>query len=191
MRFETIAIRVGQDPDPATGSVIVPIYATSTFRRQRVDQEEGYEYSRVANPTRAAAEQCLAALEGGKYCLLFASGMAAESAVIGLLKPGEHVVCIRDVYGGTMSLLRLAEGHGIHHTYVDATRLEEVERAIRPETRLLWLESPTNPPVMSHSSLTPEERAARGVTDNLVRLSVGLEHIDDLRDDLEQALAKV
>lgn len=146
MHFETKAIHAGQPPDPTTGSVIVPIYATSTFVRSHLDQQEGYEYSRVSNPTRAAAEACLASLEGARYCLLFASGMAAETAVLGLLQPGDHVVCPRDVYGGTVSLFsRVAPTRGIHVSYVDALNLESVAEAIRPNTRMLWLESPTNP----------------------------------------------
>ncbi len=146
MHFETKAIHIGQPPDPTTGSVIVPIYATSTFVRSHLDQQEGYEYSRVSNPTRAAAEACLASLEGARYCLLFASGMAAETAVLGLLQPGDHVVCTRDVYGGTVSLFtRLAPARGIRVSYVDASNPQAVAEAFQPNTRLLWLESPTNP----------------------------------------------
>jgi cystathionine beta-lyase/cystathionine gamma-synthase len=146
MRFETIAIREGQEPDSATGAVIMPIYATATFRIEGLDHKGKYEYSRVANPTRAAAEQCLAVLEGAKYGFLFASGMAAENAVIGLLKPGDHVVCIRDVYGGTMGMMnKIAKPRQITCTYVDCNNLEAVEAAFQPNTRILWLESPSNP----------------------------------------------
>ncbi|MDW8052074.1 MAG: PLP-dependent aspartate aminotransferase family protein [Armatimonadota bacterium] len=147
MRFETRAIHVGQDPDPATGAVVVPIYATSNFVRASIEgPEEGYTYSRLANPTRAAAEKCLAALENAKYALLFASGMAAEVAVLGLLRPGDHVVCTRDVYGGTVSMWKkLAPARGISVSYANMLDLNAVADAIQPNTRMLWLESPTNP----------------------------------------------
>lgn len=146
MHFETRAIREGQAPDPATGAIITPIYAATNFQRQSIDQRDGYAYSRVSNPTRAAAEQCLASLENGKYGLLFASGMAAEVALLGLLRPGDHVVCTRDVYGGTISMWKhLAPQRGISVSYADMRSLEAVENAIQPNTRMLWLESPTNP----------------------------------------------
>jgi len=146
MHFETRAIREGQEPDPATGAIITPIYATTNFQRRSIDQQEGYAYSRVSNPTRAAAERCLASLENGKYALLFASGMAAEVALLGLLRPGDHVVCTRDVYGGTISMWKhLAPQRGISVSYADMRSLEAVENALQPNTRMLWLESPTNP----------------------------------------------
>jgi len=146
MHFETRAIRVGQEPDPATGAIITPIYATTNFQRESIDQQDGYTYSRVSNPTRAAAEQCLASLENGKYGLLFASGMAAEVALLGLLRPGDHVVCTRDVYGGTISMWKhLAPQRGISVSYADMRDLNAVEDAIQPNTRMLWLETPTNP----------------------------------------------
>ncbi|GIV04964.1 MAG: cystathionine beta-lyase [Fimbriimonadales bacterium] len=146
MHFETRAIREGQEPDPTTGAIITPIYATTNFQRRSIDQQEGYSYSRVSNPTRAAAERCLASLENGKYALLFASGMAAEVALLGLLRPGDHVVCTQDVYGGTISMWKhLAPQRGIRVSYADMRSLEAVENALQPNTRLLWLESPTNP----------------------------------------------
>ncbi len=146
MHFETRAIRVGQEPDPATGAIITPIYATTNFQRNSIEQQDGFSYSRVSNPTRAAAEQCLASLENGKYGLLFASGMAAEVALLGLLRPGDHVVCTRDVYGGTISMWKhLAPQRGIRVSYADMRCLDAVEEAIQPNTRMLWLESPTNP----------------------------------------------
>lgn len=147
LRFETRAIRAGQPPCPATGAIVPPIYAATNYQFESLDREGGgYEYSRVQNPTRKAAEECLASLEGANHAFLFASGMAAESAVFGLLSSGDHVVCIRDVYGGTISLLKmLQKHHGIETTYVDCAQISEVEAAFRPNTRLLWLESPTNP----------------------------------------------
>src|SRR5438552_6507891 len=106
MRFETKAIHVGQDPDPAYGAVTVPIYQTSTFAQEAVGKHRGYDYARTGNPTRAALEQCIAALEGGAHGLAFASGMAAEAAIMQLLKPGDHTVATDDLYGGTYRLFR-------------------------------------------------------------------------------------
>ncbi|MFN4033964.1 MAG: trans-sulfuration enzyme family protein [Fimbriimonadales bacterium] len=146
MHFETRAIRVGQEPDPTTGAIITPIYATTNFQRNSIEQQNGFSYSRVSNPTRAAAEQCLASLENARYALLFASGMAAEVALLGLLRPGDHVVCTRDVYGGTISMWKhLAPQRDICVSYADMRCLDAVEAAIQPNTRMLWLESPTNP----------------------------------------------
>ncbi len=146
MRFETLSIHAGQSPDPTTGAVMTPIYQTSTYAQNSVGTHRGYEYSRTGNPTRAALEACLAALEGGAYGLAFASGMAATDAVLRTLKPGEHVVAGSDVYGGTYRLFeRLLRPYGLDFTYVDASDLQEVRDALQPETRLVWLESPTNP----------------------------------------------
>lgn len=146
MQFETAAIHSGQPPDPTTGSVIVPIYATSNFVRSHIDQSNGYEYSRVSNLTRTAGETCLAPLEKGRYALLFSSGTAAETAGLGLLRPGDHLICTRDVYGGTVLLMnQIASQRGIQVSYVDALGPQRVADAVRPNTRMLWLESPTNP----------------------------------------------
>ncbi len=171
MHFETRAIRVGQDPDPTTGSVIVPIYATTNFERPSVDSQEGYEYSRVSNPTRHAAEQCLASLENGKYCLLFASGMAAETAVLGLLRPSDHLICTHDVYGGTLSLMKhIAPQRGIEVSYVDMRSPDCLRDAFRPNTRLVWFESPTNPLTYVHDIPTlaqiVHQQGALSVIDN-------------------------
>lgn len=144
--FETRAIHAGQPPDPSTGSVIVPIYQTSTYVQEGVGITKGYEYSRTGNPTRAALEECIASLEGGKHGLAFASGMAAITTLLLQLKPGDHVVMADDVYGGTYRLLdRVMSQYGIEYTLTDMTRIENVERSIRPETRMLWVETPTNP----------------------------------------------
>ena len=146
MKFETRAIHAGQDPDPATGAVMTPIYQTSTFAQQGVGRHRGYEYARTGNPTRTALETCLAALEGGRHSLAFASGMAATDTVLRLLAPGDHVVAGRDVYGGTYRLFeRMLKTFGLEFTYVDTTQLTEIESALRPNTRLLWLETPSNP----------------------------------------------
>jgi cystathionine beta-lyase/cystathionine gamma-synthase len=144
--FATRAIHVGQDPDPATGAVIVPIYQTSTYAQSEVGVHKGFDYSRTANPTRAALEACLASLDNGRYGLAFASGMAAEDTVLHLFETGDHVVACDDVYGGTFRLFhRVLERAGLRFTFVDATRIENVEAALEDRTKLIWLESPTNP----------------------------------------------
>src|SRR5438876_8286532 len=118
--FETRAIHVGQEPDPATGSVVVPIYQTSTYAQEGLGQHKGYEYSRTGNPTRTALEKCVASLEEGKYGLAFASGMAAEATIMYLFAPGDHVLCSDDVYGGTYRLFeRVLAPYGLQFSYVD------------------------------------------------------------------------
>lgn len=144
--FSTRAIHAGQPPDPATGAVTVPIYQTSTFAQQGVGKHRGYEYARTGNPTRTALEQCIAALEGGAHGLAFASGMAAESTIMHLLKPGDHTVAMDDLYGGTYRLFRrVLEPMGLAFSFVDGANLPSVERALTERTRMVWIESPTNP----------------------------------------------
>jgi cystathionine beta-lyase/cystathionine gamma-synthase len=144
--FETRAIHVGQAPDPTTGAVIVPIYQTSTFAQQEVGEHKGYDYSRTNNPTRAALEQCLASLEGAEYGLAFASGMGAITTLMFLLKSGDHIVASDDVYGGTFRLFhRVLEDYGLEFSFVDMTDATVTARAVRPKTRMLWIETPTNP----------------------------------------------
>ena len=144
--FATRAIHAGQSPEPSTGAVNVPIYATSTYVQPEFGRNLGYEYSRVSNPTRTALEQNLAALEGGSSAHVFASGMAAIQAVVSRYSSGDHVVCGSNVYGGTPRLFnQVFTRFGLRFTYVDTRRLEAVERAFEPGTRLLFLETPTNP----------------------------------------------
>jgi cystathionine beta-lyase/cystathionine gamma-synthase len=144
--FSTRAIHAGQKPDPATGAVVVPIYQTSTFAQDAVGKHRGYEYARTGNPTRAALEQCIASLEGGAHGLAFASGMAAEAAVMQLLKPGDHTVAVDDLYGGTYRLFRrVLEPMGLSFSFVDGADLAAVEKSLTERTRMVWLESPTNP----------------------------------------------
>jgi cystathionine gamma-synthase len=145
--FETLAIHAGQDPDPHTGAVVVPIYQTSTFAQDAVGRHRGYEYSRSGNPTRAALEACLAALEDGSRGLAFASGLAAEDCILrALCRPGDHVVIPHDAYGGTFRLFaRVLDAWGLRYTPVALGDADAVSRAMRPETRLLWCETPTNP----------------------------------------------
>jgi cystathionine beta-lyase/cystathionine gamma-synthase len=145
--FATRAIHAGQAPDPATGAVIVPIYQTSTFAQESVGVHKGYDYARSGNPTRTALETALAALEGGTHGICFASGLAAETTIaLALLKSGDHVLCGDDVYGGTYRLFkRVLEDKGIVTSFVDTSDTAKVAAALRPETRLIWLETPTNP----------------------------------------------
>ncbi len=144
--FETLAIHAGQPPDPATGAVMTPIYQTSTYAQEGVGKHKGYDYSRTANPTRTALEACLAALEGGEFGLAFSSGMAATDTVLRLLRPGDHVLAGNDVYGGTFRLFeRVLRAYGLDFTYVDTSDLNQVAHGLRRETRLVWLETPSNP----------------------------------------------
>jgi cystathionine gamma-synthase len=147
MRFETRAIHAGQEPEPAYGSVNVPIYQTSTYVQEAVGKHKGYDYARTGNPTRTALETALAALEEGYGGLCFASGMAAESTFLCLLKTGDHIVIADDVYGGTYRLVArvLAPAMGIQFDTVDLTDLDALKKAIRDETRVVWVETPTNP----------------------------------------------
>jgi cystathionine gamma-lyase len=146
-RFATRAVHAGQPPDPLTGALMVPIYQNSTYR-QRAPAEpiDGYEYARTKNPTRLALERNLASLEGGKHGLCFASGLAATNTVMNLLKSGDHVVAGDDLYGGTWRLFeKLYANFGVKFTYVDFCDLDAVKRAIRPETKFVFTETPTNP----------------------------------------------
>ena len=144
--FSTRAIHAGQEPDPTTGAVVVPIYQTSTYAQDAVGKHRGYEYSRTGNPTRAALETCIAALEGAAHGLAFASGMAAEAAVMQLLKPGDHTVAVDDLYGGTYRLFRrVLEPMGLSFSFADGSDLTAVEKSLTDRTRIVWVESPTNP----------------------------------------------
>lgn len=147
MKFETLAIHAGQEPDPQTGAVMTPIYQTSTYMQDGVGRpRNGYEYSRTQNPTRKALQDCLAALEGGGYGFAFASGLAATSAVMQLLSGGDHVLAGDDVYGGTFRQFeKVHRRFGLDFTYVDTTDPENVAEALTPATRIVWLETPTNP----------------------------------------------
>jgi cystathionine gamma-lyase/cystathionine beta-lyase/cystathionine gamma-lyase/homocysteine desulfhydrase len=144
--FATRAIHDGQEPDPLTGAVTVPIYATSTYVQQGIGEHKGYEYSRVSNPTRTRLEENLASLEGGVAAPVFASGMAAINAIASMLKSGDHVVCGNDLYGGTPRLFnQVLAGFGLEFSYVDTSDADNVERAIRKNTRMVYVETPTNP----------------------------------------------
>src|SRR5437660_3409377 len=144
--FSTLAIHAGQEADPATGATVVPIYATSTFTQEAPGRHKGYEYSRSGNPTRAALETCLAALEGGERGLAFASGLAATTAVLATLGPGAEVAAAADLYGGTFRLLeRVFKPWGLVARYTDDASPAGFARIITPSTKLVWIETPTNP----------------------------------------------
>jgi cystathionine gamma-lyase len=144
--FSTLAIHAGQDADPATGATVVPIYATSTYTQEAPGKHKGYEYSRSGNPTRQALETCLAALEGGERGLAFASGLAATTAVFSTLKPGDEVAAAADLYGGTYRLLeRVFKSWGLVARYTDDPQPAGFARIITPATKLVWIETPTNP----------------------------------------------
>ena len=144
--FSTRALHVGQGPDPETGAVVQPIHMATTYAQQGVGRHKGFEYSRTGNPTRNALEECLAALEGAKHCLAFASGLGAETTLMLLLNPGDHVVYMEDVYGGTFRLFdKVLKRFGMEFSAIDASDLDVVERSMTSRTRMLWLESPTNP----------------------------------------------
>ena len=146
MKFATRAIHVGQGADPTTGATIVPIYQTSTYTQDAIGVHKGYDYSRSINPTRVALEAQLASLEEGSFASAFSSGVASSSAVLNLLSPSDHVVVSDDLYGGTYRLFaRVFSRYGIDFSYIDMTDLDAVRAAMRPTTRLLWIETPTNP----------------------------------------------
>ncbi len=144
--FATRAVHAGQRPDPATGAIMPAVYLTSTYVQDAPGKHKGYEYSRTSNPTRDALEANLASLEGGRFGLAFASGLAAEHTVLHLLRTGDHIVAARDLYGGSDRLFPLVWHQlGVEVDFVDACRREEIEAAIRPTTRQLWIETPSNP----------------------------------------------
>ncbi|MDP3011105.1 MAG: cystathionine gamma-synthase [Candidatus Hydromicrobium sp.] len=146
MKFETKAIHSGQKPDAQTGAVIVPVYQTSTYQQEAIGKNKGYEYSRTGNPTRKALEDVLASLEDGRYGLAFASGVAATAAVFNLLKPGNHIVVGDDIYGGTYRLLeKIFKPWGLEISFINIDEINNFESSIRKNTKLIWIETPTNP----------------------------------------------
>jgi len=159
--FATRAIHAGQEPDPETGSVTVPIYPTSTYVQQELGKNKGYEYARVSNPTRTRLEENLAALEGGIASRVFASGMAAINAICTMYKSGDHVVCGNDLYGGVPRLFnQVLTNFGMQFTYVDTSDPKNVERALRKNTRMVYIETPTNP-LMSLSDIEAISKICR------------------------------
>jgi cystathionine gamma-synthase len=169
--FETRAIHAGQEPDAATGAVVPPITLATTFAQDAVGKHRGYEYARSANPTRDALETCVASLEGARHGLAFASGLAAEDAILRTLDPGDHVIIPTDAYGGTFRLVaRVHERHGIAWSAVDLHDAAALTTAWRDETRLVWIESPTNPALgivdIQQVAAIAHARDARVVVDN-------------------------
>lgn len=146
MRFGTKAIHAGVDPDPLTGAVMTPIYQTSTYAQEAPGVHKGYEYARTQNPTRDALQKNLAALENGKHGICFSSGLAAMDAILKLLSPGDEIISTNDLYGGSYRLMRrVYEKFGLKSTFVNMTNIKEVEKAISKNTKLIWIETPTNP----------------------------------------------
>jgi cystathionine gamma-lyase len=146
MKFDTLAIHAGQQPDPSTGAIMTPVYLTSTYVQDGPGEHKGYEYSRTKNPTRLALEGCLAALEGAKYGAAFASGCAAADMLMHLLEAGDHVICSDDVYGGTFRLFdKVFKRQGLSFSFVDLTNPTALEAAVTPKTKAVWVETPTNP----------------------------------------------
>lgn len=146
MKFSTKAIHVGQAPDPSTGAIITPIFQTSTYVQDELGKHKGFEYARTQNPTRSSLEECLASLEDGKHGLCFGSGLAATTTVMTLLSAGDHVVVCDDVYGGTYRLFdKVFRRYGLSFDFVDGRDVKNVEAAVKPNTKMLWLETPTNP----------------------------------------------
>ncbi|MGE5175141.1 MAG: trans-sulfuration enzyme family protein [Hyphomicrobiales bacterium] len=161
MGFATDAIHAGQPPDPSTGAVSTPIYQTSTYVQEELGKHKGFEYARTQNPTRLALERCLATLDKGEAAFAFASGMAAIAAVAGLLRSGDHVVASNNMYGGTFRFFdQVMATYGVAFTYVDTSDAPAVDRAFRPETKLLYVETPTNPSMIV-SDLAALAKAAR------------------------------
>ena len=146
MKFSTKAIHAGQEPDPTTGAIMPPIFQTSTYAQNGLGDHKGYEYSRSHNPTRTMLEECIAALEEGNFGLAFASGMAAETAILSLLSAGDHLIACDDLYGGSYRIFeRVMRRYNVETSYVPASNVAAYERAIRPNTKIIWLETPTNP----------------------------------------------
>src|SRR5215471_11298691 len=164
-RFSTVCLHAGQVPDPSTGAIITPIYQTSTYVQEALGKHKGYEYARTQNPTRAALEGNLAALENGRAAFAFASGMAAEGAVMTLLQAGDHVVVTDNTYGGTYRLFeRVLRKYQLDFTYVDSSNTDTIAGSITPKTKLLFLETPTNPTLrLTDLAAACEVAHARGV----------------------------
>jgi cystathionine gamma-lyase len=171
MRFDTLAIHAGQEPDPTTGAIMTPVYMTSTYVQAGPGEHKGYEYSRTQNPTRNALQDCLAALEGAKYGLAFASGLAATDMLMHLLEAGDHIVVSDDVYGGTFRIFdKVFKRHGLSFSFVDLSNPDNFEKAITPKTKMVWVESPTNPMLklidLPRIAETAKKRGILSVCDN-------------------------
>jgi cystathionine gamma-lyase len=171
MRFDTLAIHAGQEPDPTTGAIMTPVYLTSTYVQAGPGEHKGYEYSRTQNPTRKALQDCLAALEGAKYGAAFASGLAGTDMLMHMLEAGDHVVVSDDVYGGTFRIFdKVFRRQGLEFSFVDLSDPNAFEAAITPKTRMVWVESPTNPMMklidLARIAETAKRRGILSVCDN-------------------------
>ncbi len=171
LSFDTLAIHAGQSPDPTTGAIMTPVYLTSTYVQAGPGRHKGFEYSRTQNPTRHALQDCLAALEGGRHGLAFASGLAATDAVLHLLEAGDHVLATDDLYGGTFRIFdKVFRRLGLSFDFADMSDARNVERALRPNTKLVWIESPTNPMLkivdLAEVASVARAHGARTVVDN-------------------------
>ncbi len=160
--FATRAIHAGQEPDPGTGAIMTPVFLTSTYVQEELGRNKGYEYSRVSNPTRTALERNIASLEGGAEGLAFGSGTAAVDAILRLLKPGDHVIMSQNVYGGTYRIAKMIwEGYGLRFSFVDTTDAKNIEGAVTPSSRMLFIETPTNPTIEISDLRACAQAAAR------------------------------
>src|SRR5688572_5192487 len=169
--FGTRAVHAGQEPDPSTGAIMTPVYMTSTYVQSSPGVNKGFDYSRTINPTRVALERNLAALEGGRHGLAFSSGMGAANTVLDLLSAGDHVVAGNDLYGGSYRIMRrIFERFGMTFTFVDTTDPAKTREAFRPNTKLLWIETPSNPLLritdISACSAIAKEKGALTLVDN-------------------------
>jgi len=187
-RFTTVCVHAGQEPDPGTGAIITPIFQTATYVQDELGRHKGYEYARTQNPTRAAMEANIAAIEGGRAGFAFASGMAAINAITSMLQAGDHVVVTDDTYGGTYRLFeRILTRYRLEFSWVDTSRPEEIERAMRPATRMVFVETPTNPVLrltdLTRAAETARRGGARLVVDNTFA-SPALQRPLDLGADL-------
>lgn len=172
LSLDTLAVHAGQPPDPASGAVMVPIVLASTFAQPTPGEHLGFEYSRSGNPTRKALEECVAALEGSRFGFAFASGLAASTTILSLLRPGDHILCGDDVYGGTFRLMdKVLRPLGVESDFVDFSTADAVRAALRPETKVIWLETPTNPmlkifDIAAIAGIAKEHGKAMVVVDN-------------------------
>ncbi len=171
MKFSTKAVHAGQTPDPSTGAVMTPVFLTSTYVQEGIGKNKGYEYSRVSNPTRTALEKNLAALENADEGMAFGSGMAAEDAVFRILNPGDHVIVTNDVYGGTYRIGKMVlENYGLQFDFVDTTVIDNVVKAYKPNTKMIFVETPTNPTMkitdLKAIARFAQERKILSVVDN-------------------------
>ena len=169
--FSTRAIHAGQEPEPTTGAIMPPVFLTSTYVQEGIGKDKGYVYSRVANPTRSALEKNVASLEGGTEGMAFGSGTAAIDAIFHLLNPGDHVILSRNVYGGTYRIARQVwEDYGLNFDFVDTTDLQQIERVVKPSTRMLFIETPTNPTIeitdLAGSARIAKDHKLLSVADN-------------------------